>query len=293
MKKLIEKAEILIEALSDIIKYHNTTIVIKYGGSAMADEELKASFAKDVVLMKYIGMNPVIVHGGGPQISAEMEKSGLKPKFVSGFRVTDPETMDIVKHVLREKVNKKIVSLINSAGGRAVGLTGEDGELIKAKKKLVEKVSPKTGAPEMIDLGLVGEVEDLNLDLLNALVKGGVIPVIAPVGVGKDGEIYNINADLAAVKVAAGLNAAKLMFLTDAAGVLDKEEKLISTLTKENAKELIKNKVITGGMLPKVAASFDALEGKVGKVHIIDGRVPHALLLEIFTDKGIGTEILM
>ena len=290
---LIQKAEILMEALHYIKNFYGKTVVIKYGGHAMVDEKLKESFAKDVVLMKYIGINPVIVHGGGPQINKTMERMGLTPKFVGGYRVTDEETMDIVEMVLGGKLNKEIVNLINRHGGRAVGLTGKDGGLILAKKKLIEKVSPETGAPEIIDAGLMGEVEHVDSSVLVALDSGGFIPVIAPVGVGKDGETYNINADLVAGAVAAALSAAKLMLLTDTEGILDADGKLIPTLTKAKVAKLIKSKVISGGMLPKVAACFDALGGKVGKVHVIDGRVPHALLLEIFTDKGIGTEISM
>jgi len=291
MKKLIEKADILMEALPYIKSFYGKTFVIKYGGNAMVDEKLKASFAKDVVLMKYIGINPVIVHGGGPQISDTMQKMGLTPKFVSGYRVTDSETMDIVEMVLGGKVNKEIVSLISSAGGTAVGLTGKDGGLIRAKKKLVKKTAPETGAPEILDLGHMGEVESVNFKVLETLDKAGFIPVIAPVGVGAKGETYNINADLVAGAVAGALSAAKLILLTDIEGILDKKGKLMSTLTKKKVQSLIKSNVISGGMLPKVAACFDALSGKVGKVHVIDGRVPHALLLEIFTKEGIGTEI--
>jgi acetylglutamate kinase len=293
MKKLIEKADILMEALPYIKNFYGKTIVIKYGGHAMEDEALKTSFAKDVVLMKYIGINPVIVHGGGPQISQTMERMGLKPKFVAGYRVTDSETMDIVEMVLGGAINKEIVNLINSNGGRAAGLTGKDGGLIKAKKKFLKGTSAETGAPEIIDAGHLGEVEAVDSAILEALDKGGFIPVIAPIGVGSKGETYNINADLVAGAVAAALSAAKLMLLTDVEGILDADGKLISTLTKKKVAELIKKKVISGGMLPKVAACFDALGGKVGKVHVVDGRVPHALLLEIFTDKGIGTEISM
>ncbi len=293
MKKLIEKAEILMEALPYIKNFYGKTFVIKYGGHAMADEALKQSFAKDVVLMKYIGINPVIVHGGGPQISRTMEKMGLKPKFVSGYRVTDSETMDIVEMVLGGAINKEIVNLINASGGRAAGLTGKDGGLIKARKKFLKGTSPETGAPEIIDAGHLGEVECVDSAILAALENGGFIPVIAPVGVGGKGETYNINADLVAGAVAAALEASKLILLTDVEGILDSDGKLMSALTKTQVEKLIKKKIISGGMLPKVAACFDALGGKVGKVHVVDGRVPHALLLEIFTDKGIGTEISM
>lgn len=293
MKKLIEKAEVLMEAMPYIRQFQGRTFVIKYGGNAMVADELKESFARDVVLMKYIGINPVIVHGGGPQISKTMERMGLKPKFVSGYRVTDTETMDIVEMVLGGKVNKEIVNLINASGGHAVGLTGKDGGLILAKKKLMKKNSPETGAPEILDLGLIGEVERVDSKILEALDAGGFIPVIAPVGVGAQGETYNINADLVAGSVAAALSASKLILMTDTEGILDGKGKLITALTKKKVEKLIKDDVITGGMLPKVAACFDALGGKVGKVHIIDGRVPHALLLEIFTKSGIGTEIAM
>lgn len=293
MKKLIEKAEILMESLPYIKNFYGKTFVIKYGGHAMVDEKLKESFARDVVLMKYIGINPVIVHGGGPQISQTMQRMGLTPKFVSGYRVTDAETMDIVEMVLGGKVNKEIVSLINTNGGRAVGLTGKDGGLIKAKKKFVTKEDPETGAPEILDLGQMGEVESVDASLLDALEGSGFIPVIAPIGVGAKGETYNINADLVAGAVAGALSAAKLILLTDTEGILDGNGALIPTLTKKKVEGLIKKKVITGGMLPKVAACFDALGGKVGKVHIVDGRIPHALLLEIFTKEGIGTEIAM
>ncbi|MBI5696347.1 MAG: acetylglutamate kinase [Nitrospirae bacterium] len=293
MKKLIEKAEVLMEAMPYIRQFYGKTFVIKYGGNAMVAEDLKESFARDVVLMKYIGINPVIVHGGGPQISKTMERMGLKPKFVSGYRVTDTETMDIVEMVLGGKVNKEIVNLINANGGRAVGLTGKDGGLILAKKKLMKKNSPETGAPEILDLGLIGEVERVDAKILEALDAGGFIPVIAPVGVGAQGETYNINADLVAGSIAAALSASKLILMTDTEGILDGKGKLITALTKKKVEKLIKDDVITGGMLPKVAACFDALGGKVGKVHIIDGRVPHALLLEIFTKEGIGTEIAM
>lgn len=292
MQKLIEKAETLVEALPYIRRFHGKTIVIKYGGNAMVKEDLRASFDKDVVLMRFIGMNPVIVHGGGPQISEKMKKCGLKPKFVSGYRFTDKETMEIVEEVLRE-VNKDIVAMIKASGGRAVGFTGKDGGLIHARKMLLSGTHPGTGEPEVIDAGLVGEVESVDTSVLGSFEKDGIIPVIAPVGVGANGETYNINADLVAGALAAALKAAKLVLLTDTPGILDKDGKLISSITERKFEELKRENVITGGMLPKVAACFDPLAGGVGKVHIVDGRVPHALLLEIFTDKGIGTEILM
>ncbi|HEY3346587.1 MAG TPA: acetylglutamate kinase [Nitrospirota bacterium] len=291
MKKLVEKAEILMEALPYIKKFSGKTIVIKYGGHAMSDEKLKASFARDIIMMKFIGINPVIVHGGGPQISETMERMGLQPKFVSGYRVTDRDTMDIVEMVLGGKVNKEIVSLINTAGGRAVGLTGKDGGLVRARKKIIRKHSPETGASEIIDAGHLGEVEQVNVEVLKTLDAGGFIPVIAPVGVGELGETYNINADLVAGAIASALSASKLILLTDIDGILNKDGELIPAINKEGVEALIADGTIKGGMLPKVTACFDALQGGVGKVHVVDGRVPHALLLEIFTDKGIGTEI--
>ena len=256
MKKLIEKADILMEALPYIKNFYGKTIVIKYGGHAMSDEALKKSFAKDVVLMKYIGINPVIVHGGGPQISQTMERMGLKPKFVAGYRVTDSDTMDIVEMVLGGAINKEIVNLINSNGGRAAGLTGKDGGLIKAKKKFLKGTSAETGAPEIIDAGHLGEVEAVDSAILEALDKGGFIPVIAPIGVGEKGETYNINADLVAGAVAAALSAAKLMLLTDVEGILDADGKLISTLTKKKVAELIKKEGDFGRHAPEGRGMF-------------------------------------
>jgi acetylglutamate kinase len=282
MQKLIEKADILIEALPYIKKFSGKTIVIKYGGSAMTDEGLKEKFALDVILMKYVGINPVIVHGGGPQIGKTMERLGKKPVFVHGQRVTDKETMDIVEMVLGGKVNKEIVSFINKHGGRAVGLSGKDGGMISARKIRLK------GA----DLGLVGEVRSVNTHIILSVMEQGFIPVIAPMGIGDDSQTYNINADSAAGAIAGALKAEKLLLLTDVKGILDKKGKLLSTLSKKEVESLIKKKVIVGGMLPKVASCFAALKGSVKKTHIIDGRVPHALLLEIFTDKGVGTEIV-
>jgi acetylglutamate kinase len=291
MEKLIEKARILVEALPYIQAFRGKTFVIKYGGSAMIDEALKKGFAQDIVLMRYIGINPVIVHGGGPQIGKIMERMGKKSTFVSGQRVTDEETMDIVEMVLGGKVNKEIVNLINQAGGKAVGLTGKDGGLIQASKMMLTKKSEETGEPEIIDLGLVGEVREVRPGALVALEEGGFIPVIAPVGVGGNGETYNINADLVAGSVAGALKAEKLILLTDQAGILDQNKKLIPALNKKNVEDLIASGVIAGGMLPKTKSSFQALDAGCSKVHIIDGRVPHALLLEIFTEAGVGTEI--
>ncbi|HEX9113989.1 MAG TPA: acetylglutamate kinase [Nitrospirota bacterium] len=293
MEKLIEKAKTLIEAMPYIQTFRGKTFVIKYGGNAMIDESLKLGFAQDVVLLRYIGINPVIVHGGGPQIGKTMERMGKKPAFVSGQRVTDEETMDIVEMVLGGKVNKEIVNLINRTGGKAVGLTGKDGGLIQAKKLKMTKKSENTGETEIIDIGLVGEVIEVRPGALVALEQGGFIPVIAPVGVGGNGETYNINADLVAGAVAGALKAEKLILLTDQSGILDKDKKLIPTLNKQNVEMLINSGTIDGGMLPKTKSCFEALDAGCVKVHIIDGRVPHALLLEIFTKEGIGTEITL
>jgi acetylglutamate kinase len=293
MEKLIEKAKILVEAMPYIQTFRGRTFVIKYGGNAMIDEQLKHSFAQDVVLLRFIGINPVIVHGGGPQIAKTMERMGKKPSFVSGQRVTDEETMDIVEMVLGGKVNKEIVSLINRAGGKAVGLTGKDGGLIQAKKLTMTKKSDETGETEIIDIGLVGEVTEVRPGALAALEQGGFIPVIAPIGADDKGETYNINADLVAGAIAGALKAEKLILLTDQAGILDKDKNLIPTLNKKIVEALIKSGTIAGGMLPKTKSCFEALDAGCSKVHIIDGRVPHALLLEIFTKEGIGTEITM
>ena len=290
MNDIITKAEVLIEALPYIRNFYGKTFVIKYGGAAQVKEELKESFAKDIVMLNFIGIRTAIVHGGGPKISAMMEKMGKKPKFVQGQRVTDEETMDIVEMVLGGLVNKEIVSLINSHGGKAVGLSGKDGGLIKAKKKLI-KNSDRTGVEEIIDLGLVGEVTNIDPQILISLKNEGFIPVVSPVGVGPKAETLNINADYVAAAVAAALKAEKLILLTDVPGILDKSEKIISTLKKTQIKKLVENGTITGGMLPKVQACLKALEGGVAKTHIIDGRIPHCLLIEIFTKKGIGTEI--
>lgn len=293
MERLIEKAKTLIEALPYIQKFQGKTFVIKYGGSAMTDTALKQGFARDVVLLNTIGINIVIVHGGGPQIGATMERMGKKPAFIAGLRVTDEETMDIVEMVLGGKVNKEIVSLINSAGGRAVGLTGKDGGLILAKKINITRRSEDTGETESIDIGLVGEVSEVKPEVLSVLDQGGFIPVIAPVGVGAEGGAYNINADLAAGAIAGALKAEKLILLTDQAGILDKDKKLIPSLNKKKVEQLIGAGVIIGGMIPKTRSCFNALDAGCAKVHIIDGRVPHALLLEIFTTEGIGTEMVL
>lgn len=292
MKTLIEKANVLIEALPYIKNFYGKTFVIKYGGAAMVEEGLKNAFAQDIVLLSFIGIKPVIVHGGGPKINKIMEKMGKKPTFIQGERFTDKETVDIVEMVLGGLINKQIVSLINSNGGRAIGLSGKDGNLIKAKKKVIRKLSDETGTPEIIDLGLVGEVEKVNPKILFSVEKDGFIPVIAPISSGNKDETLNINADYVAGAIASALKAEKLILLTDTQGILDKDKKLITTLNNTKIKSLISKGTISGGMLPKVHACQNALKGKVKKTHVIDGRIPHALLLEIFTNTGIGTEIV-
>ncbi|MEW6417740.1 MAG: acetylglutamate kinase [Nitrospirota bacterium] len=291
MKDIITKAEILIEALPYIRNFYGKTFVIKYGGSAQVKDELKESFAKDIVMLNFIGIKTTIIHGGGPKISAMMEKMGKKPEFIQGQRITDKETMDIVEMVLGGLINKEIVSLINNLGGKAVGLSGKDGGLIKAKKKIIKKTAEK-GVEEIIDIGLVGEVTHIDPYILVTLEKDGFIPVISPIGVGLKGETLNINADYVAASIASALRAEKLILLTDVLGIMNKNNEIIPTLTIQNIKKYIKNETIKGGMLPKVQACVKAIEGGVSKTHIIDGRVPHCLLLEIFTKEGIGTEIL-
>jgi acetylglutamate kinase len=288
MKKLIEKANVLIEALPYIRSFYGKTFVIKYGGAAQTDESLKLAFAEDVVLLNFIGIRTVIVHGGGPMINKTMEKMGKVPSFVHGHRVTDEETMDIVEMVLGGLINKQIVSLINGQGGRAVGLSGKDGGMIKAKRK---KVKRDASNEDLIDVGLVGEVEEVSPKVLQSLDKEGFIPVISPVGVGPKGETLNINADYMAASVASALGAEKLIFLTDVPGIKDKKGKVLETLTRASAKKMTAAGAISGGMLPKVTAALDALANGVKKSHIVDGRVPHCLLIEIFTHKGLGTEI--
>jgi acetylglutamate kinase len=292
MKTVIEKASILIESLPYIRRFSGKTFVIKYGGAAMVDEGLKDAFAQDIVLLNFIGIKSVIVHGGGPKINSIMEKMGKKPTFVQGQRVTDEETVDIVEMVLGGLINKQIVSLINSHGGLAVGLSGKDGNLIKAKRKVITKISPETGVPEIIDLGLVGEVEKINPRILTSIEQSGFIPVIAPISAGRQSSTLNINADYVAGEIASALKAEKLILLTDVEGIKDKKNKLLSTLNMKQIKSLTANGTISGGMLPKVQACQNALDGDVKKTHIIDGRTPHALLLEIFTEEGIGTEIV-
>jgi acetylglutamate kinase len=293
IKKMMERADILLEALPYIRRFYNKTIVIKYGGHAMVDNELKDRFAQDVVMMKYIGINPVIVHGGGPQIGALLKKLGKESKFVQGMRVTDEETMNIVEMVLVGTVNKEIVGLINRHGGNAVGLSGKDGNLIKAEKYYLSEEKVKNTPSEIIDIGLVGKVKSINSQLIISLEQNNSIPVIAPTGIGANGETYNINADIVAGEVAAALQAEKLLLLTDVPGVLGKNKKLINTMTSKEALKLIDNGVAEGGMFPKIKCCLKALKGGVKKAHIIDGRLKHAVLLEVFTDKGIGTEIVL
>jgi acetylglutamate kinase len=288
----IEKAQTLLEALPYIREFYGKTVVIKYGGHAMVDERLKEFFALDVILMKYIGLNPVIVHGGGPQINRVLEQMQIRSTFIDGMRVTDSPTMDVVEMVLVGKVNKEIVNLIQLHGGKAVGLSGKDGGLIRAKKLYMQRKREAELPPEILDIGSVGEVESIQPRVIEALGQGGFIPVIAPVGVGGQGETYNINADLVAGKVAGALRAEKLVLLTDVEGILDREGNLLSTLHRGEVASLIDREVISGGMIPKVQCALDALAEGVGKVHVIDGRVQHAVLLEIFTRGGVGTEIL-
>lgn len=291
MEKYIEKADILLEALPYIQRFANKTIVIKYGGHAMEDEELKTNFVRDVILLHFIGLNPIIVHGGGPQIDGMLDKIGKKSQFIEGMRVTDEETMEVVEMVLVGKINKEIVSRINSNGGHAIGLSGADGNLIRARKMWAFKKGQEGQEKGRIDLGKVGEVESIDPGVIRTFMANKWIPIIAPVGVGPGGEAYNINADLVAGKVASSLEAEKFILLTDVEGVLDGQKRLISTVDAKTAGRFIQEGTISGGMIPKVKCCLDALREGVKKTHIIDGRVKHAILLEIFTDEGIGTQI--
>jgi len=290
MKRWIEKTQTLIEALPYIRAFYGKTIVVKYGGKAMVDEELKEQFSEDVVLMKYVGMKPIVVHGGGPQINQMLKRLGQEPRFVRGIRVTDRETMEVVEMVLGGTINKEIVARINRHGGKAVGLSGKDGRLITARRL---RAKPSGMRNEPLDLGQVGEVAAVDPEILNSLDQDRFIPVIAPIGVDKDGKTYNINADLVAGAIAAALKAEKIILLTDVKGILNQMKKLIPTVSKKEIMRLIKSGVISEGMLPKVQACLTALKGGVHKAHIIDGRVSHALLLEILTDQGVGTEIVV
>lgn len=284
-------AHVLIEALPYIKKFNRKTVVIKFGGNAMVEDKLKHDFAQDIVLLKLVGLNPIVVHGGGPQIGNLLKRVGKKTEFIDGMRVTDKETMDVVEMVLGAQVNKEIVSLINQHGGKAVGLTGKDGHFIKAKKMKFKPKSEEMNVSEIIDIGHVGEIQEIDTKLMDLLVSGDFIPVVAPVGVGQDGESYNINADLVAGKVAEALGAEKLILMTNTEGLLDKKGKLLTGLDLKSVNKLIKDGTIHGGMLPKIQCALEAVENQVCSSHIIDGRVSHAVLLELFTDEGIGTLI--
>jgi len=284
-------ADILIEALPYIRRFYGMTVVVKYGGHAMVDEQLKEDFARDITLMKFTGLNPVVVHGGGPQINSVLDRMGIHSRFVKGMRLTDEATMDVVEMVLGGKVNKGIVAQINQQGGKAVGLSGKDGGLIRAKKLHIVYQEDKDKPPEIIDPGLVGEVTHINPDIINTLTQKGFIPIIAPVGAGESGETYNINADLVASSIAVALSAGRLILLTDVDGVLDDSGSLISSISAENINQMVEEKTISGGMIPKIECALEALRNGVGKAHIINGNKRHALLLELFTDKGIGTEV--
>ena len=283
-----QEAGILAEALPYIKRFHGRTIVVKYGGNAMTDEHLKQCFARDVVLLKLVGMNVVVVHGGGPQIENMLTRVGKKGEFIQGMRVTDTETMEVVEMVLGGQVNKDVVNLINHAGGKAVGLTGKDGNFIRAKKLLLEN---KDNPADLIDVGAVGDITQIDPSLIGHLESGGFIPVIAPIGVGKDGETYNINADVVAGKIAEVLKAEKLVLLTNTPGVLDQAGNLITGITPKQIDDMVEDGTLSGGMLPKIGSALDAAKNGVKSVHIIDGRVEHALLLEILTDHGVGTMI--
>ena len=288
ISKAAHKAQTLSEALPYIKRFFDKTIVIKYGGNAMTDDRLKECFAQDVVLLKLVGMNPVVVHGGGPQINEMLDKLGKKGEFIQGMRVTDEETMDVVEMVLGGQVNKEIVNLINRHGGKAVGLTGQDGNFIHAHKLLMEDLKDPT---KMIDVGQVGEISGIDPSIISFLDSGDFIPVVAPIGVGKDGETYNINADVVAGKLAEILNAEKLILLTNTPGVLDKSGQLLTGLTPKQIDDLVADGTLSGGMLPKIGSALDAARSGVKSVHIIDGRVEHARLLEVLTDEGVGTLI--
>ena len=289
--KAVEVARVLGEALPYIRRFRGKTIVVKYGGNAMVDERLKSSFARDIVLMRLVGINPVVVHGGGPQIGRLLEKIGKESRFVAGMRVTDSETMDVVEMVLGGLVNKDIVNLISRHGGRAVGLTGKDGDLLHARKLTITRSSPALEVPEIIDIGHVGEVASVDASVVDMLVSGDFIPVIAPIGVGEDGHSYNINADLVAGRVAEVLGAEKLILLTNTTGLLDKQGELLTGMTAADVEKLIADGTIHGGMLPKIECALSAVKSGVRSSHIIDGRVEHAVLVELFTDEGVGTLI--
>jgi acetylglutamate kinase len=292
MKEFIKKADILLESLPYIREFAGRTIVIKYGGSAMVSEDLRSNFAKDIILLRYVGIKPVVVHGGGPQIGKTLEKMGKTSSFIRGHRVTDDETMDIVEMVLGGKVNKEIVALIQKHGGKAVGLTGKDGGLFFAEKLLIQEAQVGDGPPEIIDPGKVGRITSVHPEVIHRLDEGNFIPIIAPVGVDAEGNTYNINADSVAGAIATALKAKKLLLMTDVPGITDEKGELVSSLGKETLNRMVASGVVHGGMIPKVDAAISSLDGGVSKVHIVDGRVNHAVLLEIFTQTGIGTEII-
>lgn len=292
LPRATEIAQVLTEALPYIQKFSKRTIVIKYGGNAMVDETLKASFARDIVLMQTVGMRPIVVHGGGPQIGDLLNRLNIESKFIEGMRVTTEETMDVVEMVLGGLVNKEIVSLLNQTGGRAVGITGKDGQFIRAKKLKIERNTPELEAPEIIDIGNVGKVQSIDTQIITMLTKNDVIPVVAPIGVGEHGESYNINADLVAGKLAEVLQAEKLMLLTNTAGVLDKSDEIVTGINAKKIHSLIESGTISGGMLPKIRCALSAIQSGVNSAHIIDGRIPHSVILEIFTDQGVGTQII-
>lgn len=290
-KEAENTAKVISKALPYIQRFAGTTVVVKYGGNAMVDDRLKQSFARDIVLMKAVGINPVVVHGGGPQIGELLDQLSIKSEFVNGMRVTDSKTMDVVEMVLGATINKEIVNLISNAGGKAFGVTGKDGRLIRAKKLVASHQTAEMKVPEIIDIGQVGEVESIDKSVIDMLLKGDFIPVIAPIGVGADGASYNINADLVAGRVAAVLKAEKLMLLTNVAGLQDRDGKILTGLSVKLVDELIADGTIYGGMLPKIQCALDAVNAGVSSAHIIDGRVDHAVMLEIFTDEGVGTLI--
>ncbi len=284
-------ADILVEALPYIRRFSGMTVVIKYGGHAMVDEQLKTDFARDVTLLKFIGLKPVVVHGGGPQINEVLERMGILPKFIRGMRMTDAPTMDVVEMVLGGKVNKQIVAQINRQGGRAVGLSGKDGDLILAEKLHIVYQDGEDQPPEIIDPGLVGQPAHINPEIIHTLTAKGFIPVIAPVGVGHGGETFNINADLVASRMAGALDAGRLVLLTDVGGVIDKSGSLVSTIDSDTAAKMIADQSISGGMIPKIECALAALKSGVEKAHILNGKKRHAILLELFTDSGVGTEV--
>jgi len=288
---MVDKAKILVEALPYIRRFNQKTVVVKYGGHAMVADELKEDFARDIVLMKYIGIHPLVVHGGGPQIGKMLERIGKKSEFHAGMRVTDAETMDIVEMVLAGKINKEIVSLINRHGGQAIGLSGKDCQLIEARKLELFRYQADDRPPEIIDIGQVGKVHRINADILRTLTQNDMIPIVAPIGVGENGEAYNINADLVAGAIASALRAAKLLLMTDVAGVMNANGERVCSMTVAEAADMLQEEVLHGGMIPKVQCAIDAIQGGAEKAHIIDGRVSHAILLELLTDSGVGTEI--